>query len=493
MYEQDRQRIRARRSQQGGGRPPRSPRSPKPSGPRSRLVSVRRVLAVCCLALVIAAGWFAWRTIDFLRTFNVSNPLGEIANQLHPAQGSVGWKIQNGQRVNILLMGYGGAENDAPYLTDTDMVLSIDPTNHRAMMASVPRDLRVKICPYADGHCDTNKINVAYSTGMYDSSYPGKKPEFTANKDRGGNLAMQTFGQVTGLTFDGYAAVDFKAFRDIVDALGGVNVCLTGPLDDNQYPDAHNGYIPGGIHFKAGCQAVNGAQALELARSRHADQPVEASDFGRIKRQQLLVNAMRKKAMSVDGITKAPQLMQALSQDFATNLNLTDLRILYDWSKQVPDTSIGRASVDLTNFLGDQNCAYDAYYECPTDPSYQMLHTFFANLLVDPAVLKQQAPVQIANASYGLATMQTQVTNALGPLGLKMADPIRVPTQQQSTVYDYSGGKYSKTAQWLGTYFGARVQDVSSQSAAPPTPNPPAGGIVVVLGRDFSTRWVGVA
>jgi LCP family protein required for cell wall assembly len=449
------------------------------------------VLAVCCLGLVVAAGWFAWQSVGFLRALNVQNPFAELGNQLHPAQGSVGWKIQNGQRVNLLLLGYGGSENDAPYLTDTDMVLSIDPTDHRAVMASVPRDLEVRVCPYADGHCDVTKLNVAYSTGMYDAEYPGKKPQFTGDKDRGGNLAMQTMSQVTGLSFDGYVAVDFKAFRDIVDALGGVQVCLTGPLDDNQYPDGHDGYIPGGVHFKAGCQEVNGTQALELARSRHAVQPVEASDFGRIKRQQLLVNAIRKKAMSVDGITKAPGLMQALAQDFSTNLNLTDMRVLYEWSKSVPDSSIGRVSVDLTNFLYDDSDA-NGYVEHPTDPSYQMLHTFFANLLVDPAVVKQQAPVQIANASYGLASMQTQVADALGPLGLKMANPIRVSTEQQSVVYDYSNGKYGKTAQWLASYFGAKVENVG-QGATPPTPSPPAGGIVVVLGRDFSLRWVGEA
>jgi polyisoprenyl-teichoic acid--peptidoglycan teichoic acid transferase len=492
MYEQDRQRIRARRSRQGGGPPVRPRRSSRGAAPSGRLVSIRRVLAVFCLAMVVAAGWFTWRSIDFFRAFNVQNPFAELGSQLHPAQGSVGWKVQNGQRVNILLLGYGGSENDAPYLTDTDMVLSIDSANHRAMMTSVPRDLLVKICAYADGRCDRDKLNVAYSTGMYDDQYPGKKPEFTANKDRGGNLAMQTMSQVSGLSFDGYVAVDFKAFRDLVDALGGVQVCLPGPLDDNQYPDGHDGYIPGGIHFKAGCQQVNGTQALQLARSRHADQPEEASDFGRIKRQQLLVNAIRKKAMSVDGIAKAPDLMHALAQDFATNLNLTDMRVLYDWSKSVPDNAIGRASVDLTNFLDDQSCGGDTYFECATDPSYQMLHTFFNNVLVDPAVLKQQAPVQIANASYSLGNMQTQVASAMGPLGLKMAPPIRVQTSSQSTVYDYSGGKYAKTAQWLATYFGAKVEDVS-QGATPPTPNPPANGVVVVLGRDFSVRWVGEA
>jgi LCP family protein required for cell wall assembly len=489
MYEQDRQRIRARRSRYGAPPPP-SGRGPRPP----RLVTGRRLVALLSLALVVVGGVFAWRAIGFLRALNVGNPLAEIGNQLNPPQGSVGWKIQNGQPVNILMLGYGGAENDAPYLTDTLMVLSVDSANHRAVMASVPRDLQVRICPYADGHCDVNKINVAYSTGIDDGAYPGKKPQFVngsgGNKDSGGNLSMQTVGQVTGLGFDGYVAVDFVAFRDLVDSLGGIQACLDSPLDDNQYPDYHNGYVAGGIHFKAGCQQVNGEQALQLARSRHAIEPEQANDWGRIKRQQLIVNAIRKKATSLDAITHVDSLMQTVAKDFATNLSTTDARILYDWSKQVPDAAIGKVSVDLTNFLQDNGCGRGAYYECPTDASYQMLHTFFAHLLVDPAILKQKAPIQIANASYSLPTMQAQVQSALTPLGLNVVAPVRVGAQQQSVIYDYSGGKYDKTTQWLAGYFGARVV-AATPGTPPPTQDPPQGGLVLLLGRDFSVRWVG--
>ena len=61
--------------------------------------------------------------------------------------------------------------------------------------------------------------------------------------------------------------------------LGGVDVCLSTNLDDNSYPTTSNGYHP--IHFKAGCQHLNGEQALEVARSRHAIEPQQSSDFGR--------------------------------------------------------------------------------------------------------------------------------------------------------------------------------------------------------------------
>src|SRR5207247_4010669 len=117
-------------------------------------------------------------------------------------------------------------------------------------------------------------------------------------------------GTETGLTLDMFIAVDFKALRYMVDTLGGVNVCLTTNLDDNSYPNYSNGYKP--IHFKAGCQHLNGEQALEIARSRHAMQPVQSSDFGRARRQQDIMEAIKKNATTVNRFAKAPKLLSDL-------------------------------------------------------------------------------------------------------------------------------------------------------------------------------------
>jgi polyisoprenyl-teichoic acid--peptidoglycan teichoic acid transferase len=424
--------------------------------------------------LIVVFALVAWRAADFLHgTLNVSNPV----EQFNPPAGSVAWKIQHGQQVNLLLLGYGGAENDAPYLTDTLMSLRLDPNSHRALEISVPRDLRVQY-KGLDGQPVDDKINTVYSNAMNVQS---------ADKDRGGKQAMQVMSQVTGLQYDGYVAVDFKAFRDVVDALGGVDVCLDSPLDDNQYPNYANGYVKGGIHFKAGCQHVNGEQALEIARSRHAEQPEQASDFARAKRQQLIISAIKKKATSVDAITKAPQLMGALQKDMSTNLTLTDLKGMYNWSKEVNDNSIKRISIDNTNFISD--CTSGGSALCPIDDDYNVLHTYLANAFVDQSVLKEGAPVQVANASASLPAMGNQVSATLQPLGFKVAPSVRMTTRQQSVVYDYSNGKYPQTVRWLSSYFHANV--VAPPAGTAPTPSPPQGGVVVLLGRDFSVRWVG--
>ena len=300
----------------------------------------------------------------------------------------------------------------------------------------------------------------------------------------------------TGLQLDGFVAVDFKAFRDVVNALGGVQVCLDTPLDDVQYPDYHDGYIKGGIHFPAGCQNVNGEQALQIARSRKAIEPEQATDFGRARRQQTLLNAIRKKANAVNALERAPQLMDALQKNFVSSLDPSDINALYSFTGKLPDTAIGHFGVtqdDLVQryYMQRGSCA-DFYADvlCPLDPSFRTMHAFFANLFVDGKVTAEKAPVRVDNASAGIEDLGQRVENLLKPLGFQVETPVRRRVQQASYVYDLSGGRYPKTAQWLATYFGATL--VTPGAASPPPGVAPTGdGVVVVLGRDYALRWTG--
>ncbi len=440
-------------------------------------VTPRRVLAVLLAVLVVVIGVFAFKAAIFLHsTLNVGNPI----STLNPPPGSVAWKIEHKQTVRLLLLGYGGAENDAPYLTDTMMVIEIDPAANTAVEASIPRDLYVTYT--LKGQSIVNKVNTAFSNAMYD--------EPASNKYRGGEEAMKVVNEVTGLNFDGFAGVDFLAFRDIVNALGGIDVCLSTPLDDYQYPNYSDGYVKGGIHFKAGCQHVNGEQALELARSRHATEPSQASDFARSQRQELIIQAIKKKATSVNAIANAPALMDAVSKDLSTNLTLTDLKAIYDWSQHVNTTQAVRTvSVDTSNYVD----VCGNYYLCPNSEAgsfsqnFTELHHYFASLLVPPALQQAKVPVQVLNGSVSLDSMGPQVTSGLQMEGFTTVAPLRVRPVQTSTVYNDGGSKAAPTAQWMGTYFGAKVV-----SGPPPgIRGTQPGAVIVELGHDFSLQWVG--
>jgi hypothetical protein len=253
--------------------------------------------------------------------------------------------------------------------------------------------------------------------------------------------------------------------------------------------------VRGGIHFKKGCQQVNGAQALELARSRHATEAAEASDFARAARQQLLLDAIRRRAASLDAISRAPQILDALRKDVDTSLTLSDMRALAAWSKGAGDGAVGRVAITDADFLAayyleQGSCGPAAVYTlCAEDGTFGTLRRYFADELVDPRLVREAAPVQVANASRSLEDLGDRVSRTLQPLGLRVGPPVRMAPADRSVIYDYSGGRHPLTARWLAAHFGASV--VRADASDPPTPDPPKDGLVVVLGHDYALRWIG--
>jgi polyisoprenyl-teichoic acid--peptidoglycan teichoic acid transferase len=450
--------------------------------------------AVLLVAIVVTATVAYRRIDDFLSaTTGKHLTLGAVVEAVQPDPGTIAYKLQHGQQVNILLLGMGGYENDAPFLTDSIMAVTIDPNSHRVMMASIPRDLVARMNLQTNPNSIwTNKINAAYEV-PYTNIICCVAPQYQG-RDGGGHAAEHEVGKITGLTFDRYIAIDFVAFRDMVNALGGVDVCLTTNLDDYTYPNYGHGYIA--LHYKAGCQHLNGEQALQVARSRHAIEPQQASDFGRSRRQQDIMQAIKKKATTVNGFAKAPQLLDALQKNIHTDMSLSDMKAIYDWGKNLPDSSIIRLALTAPsgaaagNFLYSGNCGMGPYASqlCAEDPTYRMIHQYIASAFLDQSLLAERAPVQFANGSYTYSDLADRVTTMLDPLGLQLGNPILHSNSAKTLILDYSGGQFPKTTAWLADYFGGQVI-----AATPASPQPSRGqqtyGIVVVLGHDFGARW----
>jgi LCP family protein required for cell wall assembly len=449
------------------------------------------IVAALLLVVVLGATLTYKRLDDFVTTTTGHhiNPIGEVVQAVAPQPGTIAYKLQHGQQVNVLLLGMGGYENDAPYLTDSIMAVSIDPTSNRVMMASIPRDLVVHMnLQSTPSRIWTQKINAAYEV-PYTNIICCVASQYTG-PNGGGYAAEHEVGKVTGLTFDHYIAIDFVAFRDMVNALGGVDVCLSTNLDDLEYPNYSNGFMP--IHFKAGCQHLNGEQALEIARSRHAIQPEQSSDFGRARRQQDIMEAIKKKAATVNGFAKAPALLSALQKNIHTDMSLTDMKAIYDWGKNLPDSSIVRVALTDGNLLDSHDCGLGpgASQLCADDPSYNMIHRYLASVLIDPKTLAEKAPVQFVNGSNNFPGLDQMVTSMFDPTGLALNDPVGHRPVAQTQILDYSGGKFPLTVKYLQNFFGAPVVN-----ATPANPAPAAGqqtyGLVVVIGHDFALHWLG--
>src|SRR5256885_9128015 len=147
------------------------PRRSRSSGSHRLSRSVPALIGAVLLVAIVVTATVAYRRIDdFLSaTTGKHLTLGAVVEAVQPEPGTMAYKLQHGQQVNILLLGMGGYENDAPFLTDSIMAVTIDPNSHRVMLASVPRDLVAHMNLQTNaGSIWTNKINAAYD-GPYTS------------------------------------------------------------------------------------------------------------------------------------------------------------------------------------------------------------------------------------------------------------------------------------------------------------------------------------
>lgn len=180
--------------------------------------------------------------------------------------------------------------------SDTIILVHIDPDNDYLSVLSLPRDLRVKVAGYG-----FQKINAAYSFG-------------------GAALSIRTIEQVTGVDIDHYMEVDFEAFKDMTDALGGVYMDV-----DRRYYSQDVDYEP--IDLQPGYQLMGGADALDYVRFRHD----RNMDFGRMERQQRFLSELREQAMGWNLALKLPSLVRALFSNITTDLVANDFIKLAWW------------------------------------------------------------------------------------------------------------------------------------------------------------------
>lgn len=206
-------------------------------------------------------------------------------------------------RINILLTGVDSAETRTTALTDTMIVVSVNPADKSVVMLSLPRD--ISNFPLYDGRTFKGKINSFMSWVRNHPTEFEEKP-FPA--------LMKQIGFLVGVPIHYFAAVDLQGFRKMIDAAGGVTVDNPKAINDPRY-DWMDGTR--GFYLAAGKVQLNGKLALAYARSR---QGVGDSDFTRAARQQQLLVALRNKLTSPEMITRLPDIIRAAGDTVRTNL-----------------------------------------------------------------------------------------------------------------------------------------------------------------------------
>jgi LCP family protein required for cell wall assembly len=460
----------------------------------------KRWIAAFVLALFIAvATYTGFRFWLAASQVNGHAGLGDIiglAQNLEDTPGTLAYKIHHGQRVNVLLMGYGGAGHDGAYLTDSMLVISIQGPD-RVALTSVPRDSWVSIKAFANGGQYDGKINAAYEIPLSQGAFGKLQPQYDQSFNGGGALASKVIGDYIGQKIDYWVGVDFTAFKDVVDAIGGVDVNNPYVLDDYQYPLGEtNGYMH--IHFDAGPLHLNGEQALIYARERHSD-----SDFGRSRRQQVLAAVIKDKALKIGALPKLFDLLNALQNNVKTNMSLNDIKTFGAVANKISSDTTHHVSIDNTAWQYDTFSNDGQYILLPRDHTFAYLRHFIDSEMVDPKVLAEQAHIQFSStpgqASQGqsMAGIWATLMHQLNFQTLAPASGTAAPATTE--IHDYSGGKDAKTVAWLRQYFNGVVvtengpppSPVAAASPAPgASPSPAASpDIVVVIGKDFAAGY----
>jgi polyisoprenyl-teichoic acid--peptidoglycan teichoic acid transferase len=214
-------------------------------------------------------------------------------------------QVERGERVNILLVGIDSAPTRTTQLTDTMLVVSLDPVGGNSAMISIPRDLYG--VPLPDGRTYNNKLNSLMAVA---ESHPADYPL------GGVGTLKAAIGGLLGVKIHYFAAINLLGFKQAVDTIGGVDIVVQRAINDPTYVAAENNQVVG-FYLAAGPQHLNGWTALAFVRSRKG---VGDNDFTRADRQQQLLAAIREKLTAQNLLLVLPGLLDAVKSTVATDV-----------------------------------------------------------------------------------------------------------------------------------------------------------------------------
>jgi LCP family protein required for cell wall assembly len=311
-----------------------------------------------------------WFTKPWIRSFEIKPEVSDLLDQRKHIVGLLPilekkeyiTPEREKDRLDILILGIRGDEEEEPeagaYLTDTLMVLSLNRNTGKIGLISIPRDLYVKM-PYLD---KKDKINAAYA--------------YSAGSKESGLAGVKTLvSQITGVYVDHAILFNFEAFRGLVDSVGGVDVNLTVPFEENLQWGSSSFYLPAGENH------LDGEAALYYARSRFS-----SSDFDRSRRQQDIIFALKEKMVSLGFLTnpiKINNMFDTIKQHIRTDIQIWDLNDLIKVASAVNKAGSGNIS---TYVIHSENLVYetkqnDVYILVPNENTFTGIRRLFKTII----------------------------------------------------------------------------------------------------------------
>jgi LCP family protein required for cell wall assembly len=441
----------------------------------------RTVALFLILLISLAVGGLYTATAVLVRVDNVilpgvdvnvplPEPVARIVPPLAapPAEGSPGTT-----RINILIMGvdrrpHHDPKVDGPPNADSIHLLSLDPVTRTASALAFPRDLYLEVpSPQKQGDFWEARINSTFRLGE-EYKYPGGGPALT----------RATIEHAFHLPVDYYVVIDWVAFAEVVDAMGGIDFTSPAELNNVETFNPRNGHtffvtIPGGpIH-------LDGVWALAYARHRGEDD----DDFGRIHRQQLVMQVAAERALQLGWLSQGPQLYNRFRGAVDTDLPLAKLPGVLNLARLI---SIDR--VTMVSLAGPQTEAVKRvvtpWGEDVLVPLWETMAPIVRSAIDDRPLNAEAATVSVVNAT-GLRGQDTRAVTvlsrfALPPERISVAPPARTPLPASATTTIAYSGEAGETAHRVAEWLGVPNARISQTDAAPGA----VAAVTVTLGRD---------
>ncbi|MDP8905816.1 MAG: LCP family protein [Chloroflexota bacterium] len=258
-------------------------------------------------------------------------------------------------RLDILLIGTDAGPGRRGGRTDTMILLSVEIVTGKAALFGFPRnmynvpvprdangqDVEIFIDPFYQGGSAgllTNLWQRAYEEPQNYYTPEAACPTNVANREqclaeaRAWRATTGAIQYMAGVPIDGVVAINLSAFRELVDAVGGVWIDVPQRIYDDKYP-TEDGVSPRVIDIPKGCHKLNGVMALAFARSRHQD-----SDYQRMRRQQIVLQAVRRQLDPLAMLGEAPRLLNIAADNLYMTFAHHELGTLAEAARRVdPD------------------------------------------------------------------------------------------------------------------------------------------------------------
>ncbi|MGY4709493.1 LCP family glycopolymer transferase [Mycolicibacterium sp. CBM1] len=496
---------------------PAPPTDPEPKKKRSRkpvLLAGRSAAAVFAVsALVLTGGAWHWQSTknDLLRNVAALDPNSRDILDPNAQFGDENFLIvgvdtrtgANGQ------MGAGTTADAEGARSDTIMLVNVPADRKRVVAVSFPRDLAITPMKCQAWDSDTGKYGPVYDkqTGESSDEYRYTETKLNSAYAFGGpKCLVKVIQKMSGLSINRFMAVDFAGFSKMVDAVGGVEVCSTTPLED---------YELGTVLAKAGRQILDGHTALNYVRARQVTTELNG-DYGRIKRQQLFLSSLLRSIISKDTLFSLSKLNNVVNMfiddSYVDNVRTKDLvelgqslqgvnagRITF---VTVPTTGITDADGNEEPRTDDIRALFDAIINddplpgendtnattspataskqtlqatkpSPVEPPTETTQTELVNAVTtDP----QDISVQVSN-STGQEGLGATAAAALREHGFNVAAPDDYPGTVAATTVMFSAGNEQAAATVAAAFPAAQMERVDGLGET----------VQVVLGPDFNT------